>query len=83
MGENRSVPQPLHKDLRKPRDDEKRFILFSNKREKNLVEVKRTNRYVGILGPDHLQLTLLNWETKNVLALNKKLKVNWKFDIFI
>ena len=25
-------------------------------------------------GPDHLQLSLLNWETKSVLALNKKLK---------
>ena len=26
-------------------------------------------------GPDHLQLTLLNWDTESVLALNKK---NWK-----
>ena len=25
------------------------------------------------LGPDHLQLTLLNWDTKSVLELNKKL----------
>ena len=23
------------------------------------------------LGPDHAQLTLLNWDTKSVLALNK------------
>ena len=33
------------------------------------------------LGPDHLQLTLLN--TESVFALNKKLKVNWKFQSFI
>ena len=32
--------------------------------------------------PDHVQLTLLNWDTKSVLALNKKLKVNWKFQFF-
>ena len=35
------------------------------------------------LGPDHLQLTLLNWDTESVIALNKKLKVNWKFQFFI
>ena len=28
------------------------------------------------IGPDHVQLTLLNWDTESVLALNKKLKVN-------
>ena len=28
------------------------------------------------LGLDHLQLTLLNWDTERVLALNKTLKVN-------
>ena len=28
------------------------------------------------LEPDHLQLTLLNWDTKSVLALNEK---NWNF----
>ena len=26
------------------------------------------------IGPDHLQLTLLNWDNESVLALNKKLK---------
>ena len=31
------------------------------------------------LGPNHLQLTLLNWDTESVLPLNKKLKVIWKF----
>ena len=35
------------------------------------------------IGPDHLQLTLLNWDNKSVLALNKRLKVNWKFQFFI
>ena len=35
-----------------------------------------------VYGPDHLQLTLLNWETESVLALNKKLKVNWKNSVF-
>ena len=35
------------------------------------------------LGPNHLQLTLLNWDTESVLALNKKLKMNWKFQFFI
>ena len=35
------------------------------------------------LGPDHLILTLQNWHTRSVLALNKKLKVNWKFQFFI
>ena len=35
------------------------------------------------LGPGHVQLTLLNWDTKSVLAINKKLKVNWKFQFFI
>ena len=34
-------------------------------------------------GPDHLQLILLNWDNKSVLALNKKLKVIWKFQFFI
>ena len=38
---------------------------------------------VVLLGPDHLQLTLLNWHTENILALNKKPKVNWKFQISI
>ena len=27
-------------------------------------------------GPDHLQLTLLNWDTERVLELDKTLKVN-------
>jgi len=31
------------------------------------------------IGPDHVQLTLFNWDTESVLALNEKLKVNWKF----
>ena len=31
------------------------------------------------LGLDHLQLTLLNWETKSVMALNKKLKFPIQF----
>ena len=36
------------------------------------------------LAPDHLQLTLLIWDTESVLALNKKkLKANWKFQFFI
>ena len=30
------------------------------------------------IGPDHVQLTLLDCDTESVLALNKKLKVNWK-----
>ena len=35
------------------------------------------------LGPDHLQLTLLNWDTKSVLVLNKKLKfpIHFQFSI--
>ena len=36
-------------------------------------------RLIAFMGPDHLQLTLLNWDTESVLALNKKLKVNLKF----
>ena len=35
------------------------------------------------LEPDHLQLTLLNWDTKSVLALNKKLKFPIHFQFFI
>ena len=35
------------------------------------------------LGPNHLQLTLLNWDTESVLALNIKLKMNWIFQSFI
>ena len=38
---------------------------------------------IWLLGPDHLQLTLLNWDTKSVLAINNKLKVNWKFQFSI
>ena len=34
-------------------------------------------------GPDHVQLTLLNRETGSFLAINKELKVNWKFQFFI
>ena len=45
---------------------------------------QQTNKKIAIeLGPDHLQLTLLNWDTESVLALNKKLKVNWKFQFLI
>ena len=33
-------------------------------------------------GPDHLQLTFVNWDTESVLALNKKIKENWKFKFF-
>ena len=40
-------------------------------------------RLIAFMGSDHLQLTLLNWDTKSVLALNKKLKVNQKFQFFI
>ena len=36
-----------------------------------------------LLGLDHLQLTLPNWDTESVSTLNKKLKVNWKFQFFI
>ena len=36
---------------------------------------------VVLLGPDHLQLTLLNWHTENILALNKKLKVAIHFQV--
>ena len=36
-----------------------------------------------LYGPDHLQLTFLNCNTESVLALNKKLKVKWKFQFFI
>ena len=35
------------------------------------------------LGPNHLQLTLLNWDTESVLALNKKLKYPILFQFFI
>ena len=33
------------------------------------------------LGPDHLQLTLLNWDTESILALNKNrnLQFNYSF----
>ena len=31
------------------------------------------------LGQDHAQLNLFNWNT----TLNKKLKVNWKYQFFI
>ena len=34
-------------------------------------------------GPDHVLFTLLHWDIKSVLVLNKKLKVNWKFQFFI
>ena len=40
------------------------------------------NRFTH-LGPDHLQLTLLNWDTESVLALNKKLKFPIHFQFFI
>ena len=33
-------------------------------------------------GPDNLQLTLLNWDTESVLALNKKLKFPIHFQFF-
>ena len=32
-----------------------------------------------LLGPDHLQLTLLNWDTESVLAQNTK-KYNFQFN---
>ena len=35
------------------------------------------------LGPDHLRLTLLNWDNESVLALNKKLKFPIHFQFFI
>ena len=38
-------------------------------------------RYI-LYGPDHLQWTILNWNTESVLELNKKLKLNWKFQFF-
>ena len=36
-----------------------------------------------ILGPDHVQLILLNWDNESVLALNKKLKFPIHFQFFI
>ena len=35
------------------------------------------------IGPNHVKLSKVFWETKSVLVLNKKLKVNWKFQSFI
>ena len=34
------------------------------------------------LGPDHLQLTLLNWDIKSVLALNEKTKSELEISVF-
>ena len=36
-----------------------------------------------LLGPDHVQLTLLNWNNESVLALNKKLNFPIHFQFFI
>ena len=40
--------------------------------------------FIKNLGPDHVQLTLLNWDTKSVLALNKnpKFPIDFKFFIY-
>ena len=40
-------------------------------------------RLIAFMGPDHLQLTLVHWDIEIVLALNKILKVNRKFQFFI
>ena len=47
-----------------------------------LIYWQKNINVASIWEPDHLQSTLLNWDTESVLALNKKLKVNWKFQIF-
>ena len=37
-----------------------------------------------LLGPDHVQLTLLNWDNESILAsLNKKLKFPIHFQFFL
>ena len=61
----------------------RRDLSYFQTNEKKHVEVKRTYSYLRILGPDHLQLTLLNWDTESVLALNKKLKYPIHFQFFI
>ena len=37
---------------------------------------------VRFIEPDHVQLTLLNWDNKTVLALNKNLKFPILFQFF-
>lgn len=43
-----------------------------------VVRVRRTQVRLPrpLQGPDHVQLTLFNWDTERVLTLNKKLQVN-------
>ena len=40
-------------------------------------EIPLTHNQIFGHGPDHRQITLLNGDVKSVLALNKKLKVNY------
>ena len=35
-----------------------------------------------ILGPDHVQLTLLNWDNESVLALNEKTEISNSLSVF-
>ena len=39
-----------------------------------LKHFKKTHTHVSHNGPDHVQLTLLNWDNESVLAVNEKLK---------
>ena len=50
-----------------------------------VVRVRRTQVRLPrpLQGPDHVQLTLLNWDIESVLTLNKKnWLVTWKFQFF-
>ena len=48
-----------------------------------VIQIKPHSLNNYLLGPDHVQLTFLNWDTERVFALIKKLKVYWKFQFFI
>ena len=61
----------------------RRDLSYFQTNEKKHVEFKRTYSYLGILWPDHLQLTLLNWTTVSDLALNKKMKFSIDFQSFV
>ena len=39
--------------------------------------------YLLYLGQNHVQLSKVFWKTKSVLLLDRKMKVNWKFQFFL
>ena len=89
-GEGRRRPYRIHSALKSKKGEIlcDFTLIFSKNNNFEMFNLRNVclsqflNNAIIILGPDHLQLTLLNWETESVLALNKKLQVNWKFQFF-